>query len=186
MVPRKNRAFELLEWVGSDKLTLVDTDRGWPSKFECKTRSGVVTISVYFGRIGLSHRGRDDVERRFQNPGPNCPVLKPKADEIPIMLGTTQVEKQPVVVGMDAHKRIGKLTRQSLFLPLVLLEGGAREGWKEHTSMAKERVVAFVPQLLSLFVDAYPNKRPVTDKEIAAALRAADAALPRSSLQGRP
>jgi len=170
MVPRKALATQLPDWVGTDKLTLVDPGRGWPAYFDCKASSGTVRLVAYMGQIGLSHRGRDEIERRFQNPGKDHPILEPKRHEIPLMLGMFEIKKRRVLVGMDAYKRIGKLTRQSLFIPLKLMESAVKKGWDEHMSAADERLVAFVPQLLPLFVEAYPSARPVTDKEIQAAL----------------
>lgn len=173
MVPRKRLAYQLLEWVGDDRLTMVDPGRGWPSYLDCKTRTGVTRIAAYLGDIGDSHRNRPD-ERRFQNPGQDHPVHEPEGDEIPMMLGaTTEVKKQPILVGMDAHKRIGALTRYSLFMPIQLVEAAVKDGWHEHMSTAEERLIAFTPRLLPLFVDVYRSKRAVTAKEIAAMLRTA-------------
>ena len=169
MVPRKKRAYQLVEWVGSDKLTLIEPARGWPSLFDCKVGNETVRIAAYLAGIGLSHRGRDDRERRFQNPAKGHPVVAPKNDEIPFMLGmTTEFKKQRTLVGMNAYKRIGKPTRQSLFVPLRLLHGVIGEKWNEQVNAADERLVAFVPELLPRFIEDYRSQRVAESKQIEA------------------
>lgn len=153
---RAKRAFELVEWVGTDKLTLVDAATGWPSYFDCKVGTQTVRIALYLSKIGLTHRGRDDRERRFQNPSKASPVSAPKEGEMPFMLGmTTEFEGQRTLVGMDAYRRIGKDTRQSLFAPLSLLKGVVGKQWLEDTNAKGERLIAFVPELLPRFVENY-------------------------------
>jgi hypothetical protein len=120
-------------------------------------------------------RERDEVERRFQNPGKDHPVRVPKG-EIPILLGMEEIQGKRVLVGMDAYKRVGRVTRQSLFMPLQLLESGIAQGWAEHVNTSDERIIAFVPSLLPLFVDVYREKRAVTQREIQAGLRSSGTA----------
>jgi len=172
MKPRQQLAYQLLEWVGTDRLQLIQVATGWPSHFKCQTEEGQVALAAHLGKIVLSKRKRDYVERRFQNPGQGKPVLA-DTGEFPILLGFDEAKGKRVLVGMDGVKRLNKVTRQSLFFPVSLLAAGIAKGWAEHESTVNERIVAFVPPLLPFFVDVYREKRTVTTKEIRAALKSA-------------
>ena len=180
MVARKDLAQLLCEWVGTDRIELVDPASGWPSHFICQTDSGPVRLAAHLGIIVQSMRNREEVERRFQNPGQNRPVSALDG-EFPILLGINELNGERVLVGMDAQRRLGRPTRQSFFMPLALLTGAIALGWDEHLSETGERIIAFAPPLLPLFVDAYRAQRPVSDAEVQAALAGAGARLaPRS------
>lgn len=167
---RRSLAPQLLDWVGADRLELIDVGSGWPSRFDCKTPSGVVRVAAHLGPITLSKRDRDGVERRFQNPGKNHPVVALKA-EYPVLLGMTEINHKPVIVGMDGVKRLGKTTRQSLFMRKTLLPAGINQGWAEQANAVGERIIAFVPPLLPFFIDVYRTGRTVSKAEIRAALK---------------
>jgi len=170
MTLRKQLAYKLVDWVGADRLQLIQVGSGWPSHFKCQTETGSVILSAHLGNIGLSKRKRDAYERRFQNPGQGCPVLAEK-DEFPILLGFAEVAKKRVLVGMDGIKRLNRATRQSLFMPVNLLTDGIAKGWAEHESTVKERIVAFLPPLLPFFVEVYREGHTVSTKEVRAALK---------------
>jgi hypothetical protein len=59
-----------------------------------------------------------------------------------------------VLAGMDAEVRVGRVTRQSLFIPLRLLRQAALSGWAEHYSASGELIIAFHPVLLPTYVEA--------------------------------
>ena len=149
---RKNRARELVDWVGSDALRLVSAGTGWPSHFQAKTASGSVAVAAYMGPIGHSQRGRGDVERRFQNPGQDKPIV-PVDGETVLLLGLYESDGTRLVVGMEVEKRLGRSTRQSLFMPLHLLRSAGAWGWAEHFTDVGERVIAFAPRLLPIYVE---------------------------------
>ena len=103
-------------------------------------------MAVYVGVFGESHRGRDQVERRFQNPDKNRPLL-PDENRLPVLLGLAPGEDvaADVLVGYEAQRRLGRSTRYSLFAPIDLLEEAQGEGWKEHVTTSGERIIAFRP-----------------------------------------
>ena len=166
---KKTHAHQMQEWVGKDMVEIVSAG-SWPGHLLCESPSGQLRLAAHMGPIGSSKRKRDEVERRFQNPGKNCPVVAPKG-EIPVLLGMAEIKGKRVLVGMDAEKRIGKTTRQSLFMPASLIKSGIEKKWAEHTNTVGERIIAFAPPLLPLFVEAYQAQRKVTPAEIRAALR---------------
>ena len=152
MVSRKYIGSELVDWVGAESLELVEAASGWPSHYRAKTPSGWVRVAAYLGPIGHSQRGRGDVERRFQNPGSNRPILSTPG-ELPLLLGAYESDGTRLLVGMEVGKRLGKKTRQSLFMPLYLLRSAGYWGWAEHFSDVGEQLVAFAPRLLPVYVD---------------------------------
>jgi HNH endonuclease len=153
MARRSKRANVLVEWVGEDSIRLINADRGWPSHYRARSVSEWVDVAIYFGWIGDSKRGRSDVERRFQNPGKNRPILE-YAGELLLLLGLYESDSTRLLVGMEVQKRIGKTTRQSLFVPLHLLRTAGAWGWAEHFSDSGERLIAFQPQLLPIYIES--------------------------------
>jgi hypothetical protein len=151
-VSRDRTARDLVDWVGADALELVDAATGWPAHFLARTISDWVRVATYLGPIGHSHRGRGDIERRFQNPGKNRP-LHATPDQISLLIGLYESDGTRLLVGMDVQKRLGKSTRQSLFMPLQLLRSAETFGWSEHFSDTNERIVAFTPRLLPIYVE---------------------------------
>jgi hypothetical protein len=141
----------IAELAGSG-LRLESAARGWPGIGSIDLPSRAIRAALHVGPIGLSHRDRDAVERRFQNPGTDRPIVAP-AGEIPLLLGLWEEGANRVLVAFEAARRLGKPTRFSLFIPLWLLEKAAVVGWAEHLSASDESVVAFHPALLPVYVE---------------------------------
>lgn len=150
---RSDLAEELARIVGAPPLVLTSTGTGWPSRCVIDVPGGPVPALLHVGPITLSQRERDDVERRFQNPGSNRPVEEEPA-HLSLLLGLDTSASPAVIVGFDAYKRLGATTRFSLFMPVHLLETARQTGWAEHFSDSGERIVAFVPALLPTYVEA--------------------------------
>jgi hypothetical protein len=150
---RSSVAEELADIVGAPTLALTAVNTGWPSTGAVHSPSGVVEALLYVGPITLSKRERDDVERRFQNPGQDRPIeIKPGA--VSLLLGLDKSASPAVIIGFDAYRRVGALTRFSLFMPVHLLDAARSKGWAEHFSDSGERIVAFVPTLFPTYVEA--------------------------------
>jgi hypothetical protein len=149
---RRALALSLPAIVGGNLLRISDPRRGWPAFADVQTTRGRISIVLYVAPIGRSHRARDAIERRFQNPGSGRPIV-PVEGAIPLLLGVWSEEGPPILVAMNAMRRLGKGTRQSLFMPLEILRAARRGGWAEHNSTSQEYVVAFAPQLLPSYVE---------------------------------
>jgi hypothetical protein len=156
---RKTLASKLVAWVGTDLATVVSSSNGWPSHLRIQTPKAVRVVAAHIGPIGESHRKRDG-ERRFQNPGQDRPI-KELPSELVLLLGLSEETGSPIVVGMDAIKRLGRDTRQSLFMPLSLLHQAARDGWAEHVSEVGERIIAFAPRRLPEYIELCAKKARV-------------------------
>jgi len=153
---RKSRRPELLDqlvgWAGPEVVTVLEGRDGWPSLLEVRTPSGPIAVAAHVARIGLTGRGRDHRERRFQNPSSRTPLQAPEG-YIPILIGLWESNGSKVIAAMDAMRRVGTPTRQSLFVALEALETAAKQGWAEYQNRSKEQIAAFHPKKLSHFVE---------------------------------
>jgi hypothetical protein len=178
---RRSLAVKLGAWLGPQILRIKDVGKGWPSHVQVRTPAGWRDVALHVGTIGPSHRGRDSVERRFQNPGQGRPVLAP-AGQIPVLLGISEdAQRPPVLVGLDARKRVGKGTRQSLFMPVRLLDAAAQKGWAEHFSDTGERLVAFTLMMLPVYVEMCRTGTSLPERDVQGLLHAAGADQPDAS-----
>lgn len=108
--------------------------------------------------VGLSHRGRDDVERRFQNPSQQMPIV-PLPGRRLVLAGLWQHDPaagvgHPVVVIADADRRVDRRTRWSVFVPLTTLVEAQETGWSESVSDSGELIRCITPALMSVAVTA--------------------------------
>ncbi len=149
-----------------DLVKVVDPRDGWPGLVRIGPESADLLAAVHLGPIGLSHRDRDDVERRFQNPGKGRPMSAPQG-YLPLLLGIWDQGEHPVLVGMEAEARLDKPTRQSLFIPLWLLEQAAASGWSEHHSTSGELIIGFHPALLPAYVEARRGGLHIEPEQVA-------------------
>jgi hypothetical protein len=156
---------------GEDVLRVTDPRRGWPALAELATPDGLRRIAFHVSAVTLSHRGRDEVERRIQNPGKGRAEEEP-AGAYPLILGLWEEEDTPVLVGWDAERRIGKATRHSMFIPLRLLRRAAETGWATDQSASEETLIAFIPPLLPTYVEARAADEPLSDDLVGPVLEA--------------
>jgi hypothetical protein len=106
------------------------------------------------GSVGFSHRDRDHVERRFQNPGQGRPIIEIPGREM-LLLGLWDSDekldvKRPLLVSADPHHRLGRETRFSIFVSTSMLQAASETGWAEGESATGESIRCFVPPLLPL------------------------------------
>lgn len=153
MPPRRSLVDRLVALVGREVIKVVEARDGWPSLVRIRLHGGDLLAAVHLGPIGLTHRKRDAVERRFQNPDKERPMSAP-GQSLPLLLGIWEQGVRPVLVGMEADARLGRSTRQSLFIPLWLLEQAATSGWSQHHSTSGELIIGFHPALLPTYIEA--------------------------------
>jgi hypothetical protein len=153
---RFSRRFGLAALLGelcSPTLAVTDPQTGWPAAGMVALPSELRPVDIYVGPIGLSHRGRDHVERRFQNPGKNKPVFASDG-RFPLLLGLWTEGDSPVLVGMDARRHVNATTRKSLFVSLRSLRLAQQCGWAGHVSSSGEWILCFSPDRLADYVAA--------------------------------
>jgi len=158
------RLIKFGELVGSEIVEIEDARDGWPGVLLVRGDPSL-RVAVHVGRIGLSHRGRDDVERRFQNPGQNRP-LSDAGGAVPLLVGVWEEGSPPVVVAMDASRRMERRTRQSLFIRLSELQNAQTRGWSEYTSMTGEQIYLFHPVLFAAYVRLQMAERRATSLQL--------------------
>ena len=161
----------IVELAGSEIVTVVDDGSGWPSIIEVTSGANVERVAAHVADVGLSHRGRDDVERRIQNPGSRRAEASPSG-AFPAILGLWEEEGTSVLVGWDAQRRLGKETRHSMFIPLEMLRRAAQQGWASHQSTSEEVIIAFAPALLPSYIEARLADEPLPDQLVAPVLQA--------------
>jgi hypothetical protein len=67
MAGRADVAAHIAALVGDGVLRIGDPGSGWPSLGTLVVDGVPVPVSLFVASVGLSHRERDEVERRFQN-----------------------------------------------------------------------------------------------------------------------
>lgn len=168
---RKDLVDFVAEAVGPRGILVRSASTGWPAEVDVLTETGRVPVSLHVGPIGASHRGRD-TERRFQNPGSNRPVSAP-GGSLPVLLGVWTELGKTVFVGLDGRERVNRPTRFSLFMPLHVLRAAAATGWVEHFNTADEKVVAFLPGLLPIYVQLLQSDVEIEPKDVSTVIAAA-------------
>ena len=158
MISRRNMAAHLAELVGGGLLQVTDAGTGWPSLGVLTVDGTPLPVSLFLGAVGLSHRGRDDVERRFQNPGQDRPIV-PVPGRHSLLIGIIEDDQlldvpRPLLVQADPFRRADHTTRFSVFVGLQALREAWATGWSEETSTSGELIRCLVPSLLPVSVSA--------------------------------
>lgn len=147
---------EHLAELSDGTLALSDPADGWPGVGSLHVDEVVIPVAIWVGPIGNSHRGRDGVERRFQNPGSNRPIWMDTQRQ-PLLLGLWNEDayvpvESPVIAAADPRRREGRTTRFSVFLSLEALQTAAQAGWAEHRNddgeLLRYTTPAGLPELL--------------------------------------
>lgn len=158
MATRAELAAHLPDLVGSDVLQLTDPQSGWPALGTLVVEGQPTDVSLFVAPLTLSHRQRDGVERRFQNPGQARPIVLDPGRR-PLLLGVWEDDDlldvpKPVLVSADPMRRAGHVTRFSIFVSLAALLGAVEKGWAEDVTDTGELMRCFLPPLLPISADA--------------------------------
>lgn len=178
---RSSLVVRAMQLVGAEQARVEDPADGWPARVDIRTGAGQLPCDVFIGPVGHSHRGRDAVERRFQNPlvanaKPGAEAGKPimiGTGRHPLLLGLWEEGARPLLVVADPLHRAYSMTRYSIFLPLSLLVQGLTTGWAEQDNSDGERLTAFVPELLPVFIETQRATIRLRPEDMASVVEAA-------------
>jgi hypothetical protein len=156
MVSRTFLVERIAGLVGSDVLEITDVQSGWPALGRLLVDDIWLPVSLFVGSIGVSHRSRDSVERRFQNPGQARPIVALPGRR-PLLLGLYETDSalhisRPLLVAADPFRRVDRQTRFSIFVRVETLQVAEATGWAEDHSDSDEIMRCFLPQLLPVAV----------------------------------
>lgn len=161
MSRRTDLVLRLADFVGPS-LVVEHLADGWPSLASVDLDGERLDLALFAAQTGLSHRDRDDVERRFQNPDQNRPIV-PQPGRYSVLLGLWEADPyidviEPVVTIADAQRRAdGRVTRWSVFVEVGSLQEAHQTGWSTRLSDSGEELHSFRPELfpaLAAFVAA--------------------------------
>lgn len=135
-------------------LEIDHSTRAWPATGHIHLGDAKLGVNIYARIIGGSAR-KNPLERRFQNPAQGSPITH-SADRYALLLGLwlEHGEDRAVIVALDAYRRIDRMTRFSMFMPLSLLEQAADTGFATHVNNKGETLYAFRPENLGRYVRA--------------------------------
>ncbi len=152
MAPRAKLVDRIARLVGEDVVRISDAGVGWPALGSLCVDGHWVDVALYVGPVGLSHRERDELERRFQNPGGNRPIEKHRGRHL-LLLGLWEHDEllsldQPLLVSADPIHRLNRATRFSVFVSTNTLRLALHTGWAEDPNATGETIRCFAPALL--------------------------------------
>lgn len=158
MSPRTELVDRLTYYVGP-ALEIEEVATGWPSLATLHIDGRPHAIALFVSSVGSSHRGRDEIERRFQNPAGKMPIVAVPGRES-ILLGIWEDDvngdvTNPILAMAETdHRGDGRTTRWSVFLMVSALYDALRSGWSTNVSSTGEVIRYFHPALLPVAVEA--------------------------------
>lgn len=173
----------IAELVGHDVLEITDAQVGWPALGTLLVDERAVPVSLFVSVVSTSGRGRDDRERRYQNPANKAPITLSPGRQ-PLLVGLWETDNfldvpRPLLVSADPVRRAErvtrdeKLTRFSVFARRVTLLTAAETGWAEGVNSKGETIRCFFPPLLPLSASADWSGLALSDSTLQIALDAA-------------
>lgn len=154
---RQEAATLLMKVLGPTLIREVDARDGWPMTGQLWDGEGWCDADLYVGVVGPSGRSRED-ELRMQNPVGGRAIAA--SDRMLLLLGVAEGASEEItLVSWDPHRRLGKTTRYSLFVPGAVVRLAAEEGWATHSASRGELIVALAPARLPRLLAHYKVAR---------------------------
>jgi hypothetical protein len=149
-VSRRALFREICRIAGVGTGNILDEDDGWPGTFKTEISPGHYTVvAMHVSRV--SPHARHDYEYRFQNPSGRSPVRSP-GGAFPILVALAMTARGPILVGLDGRSRVNRQARFSILFHRRILDEAEATGWSIYESSTGERIVAFHPRLIAVFV----------------------------------
>ena len=174
MAERTNVIKRIAALVGDDIIRITDATSRWPALATLVVDGTEEPVSLFAAVVGLTGRHRDQVERRFQNPAPERPVVI-DPDRRPLVLGLWETDRyipveRPLLVSPNPYTRVNRMTRYSVFVSLITLRAALETGWAEGLNAKGEMIRCFVPPLLAVSFAADRDHAPPEAEAMQAAI----------------
>lgn len=173
MSARTELVTRLASLVGT-AMEIEELGNGWPSLARLNIDGSIVPLALFVSPIGSSHRDRDAVERRFQNPTNISLQGVPGRESV--LLGVWDTDQlmqvdHPVIAVAEAHRRDdGRTTRWSVFLLLAALVEALDTGWATNVSDSGETIYYVHPIMLPVAITATMTRAEPQEKSIYGAI----------------
>jgi hypothetical protein len=148
---RHEQVLQILDRSGVEFAIDQGFQSGWPTVAYLDAIDGRERVAFYVAEVG-SH-SRRDYEMRFQNPAQESQrMINSSVATFAILIGSYRENGQVICVGADGAKRAGSLNRFSVLFNINIIETAKRTGWAEYLSRDDERIIAFHPSLLPIYI----------------------------------
>jgi hypothetical protein len=128
---------------------VVDAGTGWPGIVDVLLPSDKhVRVALHVSLV-TSH-SRKPYERRFQNPA-NRSLVREDAG-LPVLIGLARINDRYILVATDGKGRVGRESRFSLLFKDTVIAQALKSGWAMYQSHTGERIYAFIPLLMPVYV----------------------------------
>lgn len=140
----------------------------WPGFFWLNTAVGSIPIAAHVSTV--SSHARKAHEQRFQNPGNlnRPPVSDLNNSALPILLGVDSPLNPEIFVAVDGRSRLGNTARFSILFDTRILREAREYGWAVYEPNRGERIYAFVPSLLPIYVEQILSGEALAPEQISA------------------
>lgn len=174
MSPRADLVNHITSLVGPT-LRVEDPRDGWPAFAGIEVDDQLISVAIYVGEVHGTHRG-NPAERRFQNPGRDRPILE-YPNRLTVLVGLWADDEDvpvptPVLVLPESDRRLGRVTRWSMFVSTATLQNAADNGWATQITTSDEHIFCFRPELLPLAVASLIARVEPDEREVQTAIRA--------------
>lgn len=131
-------------------VTPIDAGDGWPGIVRIQLPDGKFTnVAMHVSTVSPMARANHEI--RFQNPGAKTPISDLLAP--PILVGLGYESDRPILVALDGRSRVNRDTRFSVLFNVKVMADALKTGWGKYESNKGERIYAFMPTLLPVYVD---------------------------------
>ncbi len=159
---RSDYAEMILDWVGSDKLKLIDAATGWPSIIEWDSGDGTISIAMHVSQAGDYYR--KPYEWRFQNPGGGASVDDTRG--LPLLVGFDEADGDPILIVTDGSDRVDRTTRFSILFNKNILAEARERSVSRYVSTTGEIMYALRPKLLPSILEVLSAGEDLRERDL--------------------
>ncbi|MES2986608.1 MAG: HNH endonuclease [Pseudomonadota bacterium] len=159
---RSDYVSKIIDWIGSDRLKLVDAGSGWPSVVNWDRDGEHVPLALHISQAGDYHR--QPHEWRFQNPAGGEAV--DDSSGLPLLVGFDESGGTPVLILADGRPRVGRETRFSILFNKSIIPEARKQGISKYVSTVPETMYACRPKMLFTAIELLVSSEELSSKEL--------------------